>query len=52
MKYPLVRLTILIVRLVKLCLLKQFKLKEGVYYYSCIKLIVSIFIVYKEKKRV
>ncbi len=43
---PVVRLTTLIVRLTKLCLLKQYQLEEGVYYSSCKKLIVSTFLVY------
>ncbi len=37
-------------RLYKLCLLKLEQLKEGDYCSSCIKLIVSIFLVYKVKK--
>jgi len=47
---PVLRLTTNLARLYKLCLLKQEQLKEGVYYSSCIKLIVSIFLVYKVKK--
>ena len=47
---PVLRLTTNLARLYKLCLLKQEQSKKGVYYSSCIKLIVSIFLVYNVKK--
>ena len=47
---PVMRLTTNLARLYKLCLFKQEQFKEGVYYSSHIKLIVSTFLVYKVKK--